>query len=135
MNDRGLGQGIACDPSGCVGRLADGARVAYAQTPAAFEDDCREAVLVVAARAAPPPGCAAMVIGRDTWRAQGALALYRTPGGFAVESARAAEFRSALVAVPARAMRHLPAESLSAVPARSPPRDATPQPEDVEADQ
>jgi hypothetical protein len=88
----------------------------------------------VAARAAPPPGCAAMVIGRDTWRARGAMALYRAPGGFAVESVRPANFDR-----PWSPSRHanaaLPAESPPAVPSRSPPRDATPQPEDVEADQ
>jgi hypothetical protein len=44
-----VGQGIACDASGCIGRLVDGARVAYALMPDAFEDDCREADLVVAA--------------------------------------------------------------------------------------
>jgi competence protein ComEC len=41
VHDHGLGQGIACDASGCVGKLADGTRVAYALTPDAFEDDCR----------------------------------------------------------------------------------------------
>ena len=30
FSDRALGQGIACDPSGCVGRLADGRLVSYA---------------------------------------------------------------------------------------------------------
>jgi hypothetical protein len=75
-----------------------------------------------------------MVIGRDTWRTRGALALYRTPGGFAVESARPMNFDRPWS--PSRhAVAALPAESLSAVPSRSPPRDATPQPEDVEADQ
>jgi hypothetical protein len=32
VKDRALGQGIACDASGCIGRLADGGRVAYALT-------------------------------------------------------------------------------------------------------
>lgn len=44
VKDRGLGQGILCDPSGCVGKLADGALVAYALEPDAFEEDCRRAV-------------------------------------------------------------------------------------------
>ena len=137
VKDRGLGQGIACDASGCVGKLADGARVAYALTPDAFEDDCREAVLVVAARAA-PPDCAATVIGRDLWRARGALALRRTASGFEVESTRAASFDRpwSPAPVPRRANR-VPSggEPSSSAPARTPPRDATPQPEDVEADQ
>jgi hypothetical protein len=38
-----LGQGIACDPFGCTGRLSDGARIAYALTADAFADDCWEA--------------------------------------------------------------------------------------------
>ena len=136
VKDRALGQGIACDASGCVGRLADGARVAYALTTDAFEDDCREAVLVVAARASPPPDCAAMVIGRDTWRARGALALRRTPEGFAIRSVRAADFdRPWSPASPRRRAGKAADEPSAAASARTPPRDATPQPEDIEADQ
>jgi competence protein ComEC len=136
VKDRGLGQGIACDASGCIGGLADGARVAYALTPDAFEDDCREAVLVVAARAPPPPGCAAMVISRDTWRARGALALHRTPEGFAIQSVRAADFdRTWSPASPQRRAGKSADEPSTAALARTPPRDATPQPEDIEADQ
>ena len=41
--DRRLGEGIACDTSGCIGKLADGAVVAYALAPDAFEEDCRRA--------------------------------------------------------------------------------------------
>jgi competence protein ComEC len=81
VKDRGLGQRILCDPSGCIGKLADGALVAYALEPDAFEEDCRRAVLVVAAHDDPPTDCAAMT------------------------------------------------------PSRTPPRDATPQQDDIEADQ
>src|SRR4029077_13054642 len=59
--DRALAQGFACDPDGCVGRLADGAIVAVAKNPAALADDCSRAALVVTARP-PPPDCAAMVV-------------------------------------------------------------------------
>ncbi len=136
VKDRALGQGIACDASGCIGRLADGARVAYALTPEAFEDDCREAVLVVAARAPPPPGCAAMVISRETWRARGALALRRTPGGFAIRSVRAADFdRPWSPASPRRRAGRSADEPSAAASAQTPPHDATPQPKDIEADQ
>jgi competence protein ComEC len=136
VKDHALGQGIVCDASGCVGRLADGARVAYALTADAFEDDCREAVLVVAARVPPPPGCAAAVISRDTWRARGALALRRTPAGFAIESVRAGNFdRPWSPALPLRRATPSADESSAAGSARTPPRDATPQPEDIEADQ
>ena len=33
VHDRGLTQGIACDPSGCIGKLASGGLVAYAVEP------------------------------------------------------------------------------------------------------
>jgi competence protein ComEC len=138
VKDRTLGQGIACDPSGCVGRLADGTRIAYALAPDAFADDCREAALVVAARAPPPPGCAAMVIDSDMWRARGALALRRTPSGFAIDSVRAANFdRPWSPAFPSKqgnaaSAGHGPSPAGAA---SNRPRDATPQPEDIEADQ
>ncbi len=45
VHDRRLGQGIACDASGCIGKLADGGLVAYALEPDAFEDDCARAAL------------------------------------------------------------------------------------------
>lgn len=87
-HDRGLGQGIRCDPSGCIGALADGGLVAYTVEPDAFEDDCRRAKLIIAVHDDPPPGCAAKVIGRETWYDRGALALRRDGAGFVIESAR-----------------------------------------------
>ena len=62
--DPGLGNGISCDPSGCIGKLADGRLIAYALAPDAFEEDCRRATIIVATREA-PPDCAATVIGRS----------------------------------------------------------------------
>ena len=76
VNDKSLGEGIACDPLGCIGKLADGRVVSYAFAPDAFEEDCRRAAIIVATREA-PPDCDATVIGRKQWREQGALALYR----------------------------------------------------------
>lgn len=87
-HDRGLGQGIRCDPSGCIGALADGGLVAYTVEPDAFEDDCRRAKLIIAVHDDPPSGCAAKVIGRETWYDRGALALRRDGAGFVIESAR-----------------------------------------------
>ena len=43
VHDRSVTAGIACDASGCIGRLADGALVAYALSPDAYEEDCRRA--------------------------------------------------------------------------------------------
>ena len=95
VDDHGLGDGIACDPSGCIGKLADGRLVSYALAPDAFEEDCRRAAVIVATRDA-PPDCAAIVIGRKLWRERGALALRRDGSGFVIESRAAAEFRPAL---------------------------------------
>ena len=91
VHDRTLGNGISCDPSGCIGKLADGGVVSYALAPDAFEDDCRRAVLIVTTRD-PPPDCAATVIGRDLWRRRGALALRREGSGFVIEAARPPNF-------------------------------------------
>jgi competence protein ComEC len=133
--DRSLGQGIACDPSGCIGKLADGAMVAHVLEPEAFEEDCRRAVLVIANRD-PPPDCAAMVVTRDLLRNRGALALRRTASGFAIESARPPNFDRPWS--PAPKPRGAPSEtnaSSDIVSAPRAPRDATPRPEDIEADQ
>jgi competence protein ComEC len=75
VHDQGLGQGIACDPSGCIGKLDDGALVAYVLAPDAYNEDCRHAALVFATRGDPPADCRAKVIPRGLWRLRGALAL------------------------------------------------------------
>jgi competence protein ComEC len=91
VRDPGLGTGIACDASGCIGKLGDGRLVSYALAPDAFEEDCRRATVVVATRDA-PRDCAATVIGRSDWRQRGAIALRRDCAGFVLESTRAANF-------------------------------------------
>ena len=131
-HDRGLGQGITCDPSGCIGRLGDGSLVAYDTGADAFEEDCRRAALVLTPREA-PPGCAVPTIGRALWRERGALALYRSGSDFAIEASRPANYDR-----PWAPRRGRPADAASAMsaPASSrAPRDATPKPDDIEADQ
>ena len=86
----------SCDPSGCIGKLGDGAIVAYAVEPEAFEDDCARAAVILAVHDDPPPGCAAKVIGRDIWYGRGALALRRDRAGFVIEFRAAAESRPAM---------------------------------------
>jgi competence protein ComEC len=56
IHDRTLGQGIACDPSGCIGKLGDGRLVAYELAPSALDEDCRRVALLVATRGDPPQG-------------------------------------------------------------------------------
>jgi competence protein ComEC len=125
IHDGTLGNGIACDPSGCIGRLADGSVVAYALAPDAFEDDCQHAALIVAMHD-PPPDCAAMVIGRNDWREHGALALRREGSVFVVDSARPANFD--------RPWAPAPAPPKNAPGKATTPPDATPRPEDIDAD-
>jgi len=134
-NDRSLARGISCDPSGCIGKLAGGGLVAYAVEPDAFEDDCRRASLVIAVHDDAPPGCAAKVIGRDTWYDHGALTARRDGSGFVIESARSKNFDRPWA--PARPQR--PSEGAdngaSSAPNGTAPRDATPTEDDIEADQ
>jgi competence protein ComEC len=86
-NDRAVAAGFACDPDGCVARLADGAAVAVSRTAAAFADDCTRAVLIVTLRIA-PADCAAAVLDRATLRSNGAMALTYRNGRFDTASAR-----------------------------------------------
>ncbi len=135
VRDRTLGDGISCDPSGCIGRLAGGGVVSYALAPDAFEDDCRRAVLIVTPRDA-PPDCAATVVGRNLWRRRGALALRRDSSGFVIEAARPPNFDRPWAPAPRPSQSVASSEADSNVAAsRAPPRDATPRQEDIEADQ
>lgn len=137
VHDRSLGEGIACDASGCIGKLGDGALVAYVTAPDAFEEDCARAILIVTAHE-PPPGCAAFVIGRKLWRTNGALTLRRSGSGFVMGSARPASFDRPWAPAPQRSrLAAATAAGADAAPqtsSRAPPRDATPRPEDIEAD-
>jgi competence protein ComEC len=141
VKDKGLGDGIACDPLGCIGKLADGRAVSYAFAPDAFEEDCRRAAIIVATRDA-PPDCDATVIGRKQWREQGALALYRdrNGSGFTIEPARPLNYDRPWAPRIVRAAANASSQETSGnatapPPAHSPPpRDATPASEDLQAD-
>jgi competence protein ComEC len=138
VNDKGLGEGIACDPLGCVGKLADGQIASYVFAPDAFEEDCRRTAIVVATRDA-PPDCEAIVIGRKQWREQGALALYgnRNGSGFTIEPARALNYdrpwAPRIVPHVASTANVDAAPNTPAVPP-VPVHDATPRSEDLQAD-
>jgi competence protein ComEC len=131
--DKGLGAGIGCDPSGCIGKLDDGRLVSYVMAPDAFEEDYRRAAIIVAIRDA-PPDCDATVIGRRDWRARGALALYRNGGGFVVESARPLNFDRPWAPRAVHATTATNGEARPAMRAATPPRDATPPSEGLQAD-
>ena len=133
-HDRALGEGIACDPAGCIGKLSDGAMVAYDLRPDAFEEDCGHAVLIVTPRSA-PGDCAAQVVGRELWRQRGALSLRRDGAGFAILSARPANYDRPWSPQRVRLIAATEPVSSNSGPTQTAPRDATPKPEDVEADQ
>ncbi len=119
--------------SGCIGKLADGRLVSYVLAPDAFKEDCRRAAVIVATRDE-PPDCAATMIGRSLWRERRALALRRDGGaGFFVESTRPPNFdRPWAPRLPRAASSDTAASPPAAIPA--PPRDATPHPDDLQAD-
>ena len=128
--DPTLGEGIRCDGQGCVARLRDGAFVAIPKTIAAFEEDCRRAVLVVTGRDA-PPGCGTPVIDRQVWRRSGAITLQRRGDGFEMTPSRPPGYdrpwaRAATEAGDAPEPGRAPAATVM-------PRDATPRDEDLEA--
>jgi competence protein ComEC len=124
--DLALPGSIACDVSGCIGRLADGRLVALSLDPSGFAEDCVRAALLVTPRDA-PTGCAATVIDRRMSRANGALALTRAGGTWRIEAARpAGQDRPWARARPQ-------ATTAQPVSRPSPPRDATPRPDDMEA--
>jgi len=138
VNAKGLGEGIACDPLGCIGKLADGRIVSYVLAPDAFEDDCRRAAIIVATRDA-PPDCEAIVIGRKQWREQGALALYRNRNGsgFSIEPARPLNHdRPWAPRAAPHVARTANADAAPNAPAAPPAsmHDVTPRSEDLQAD-
>ncbi len=136
VHDQSLGQGIACDPSGCIGKLAGGGLVSYVLTPDAYEEDCSRAALVVATRGDPPADCHATVIQRALWRQRGALALTRRGNDFIVESARARNLdRPWAPARPARetVVNGFADRGKTAGGDHAP--DPTPHQEDIEADE
>jgi competence protein ComEC len=142
VHDPNLHHGIACDPSGCIGKLADGAMISYVLTPEAYEEDCARAALVVASRGEPPADCRAAVIGRALWRQRGALALRRigTDRGadFVVDSTRPRNFDRPWAPAPVArdtATSVTGNEAAESQGAGRPSRDATPRRDDIEADQ
>jgi competence protein ComEC len=124
--DKELGNGFTCDQIGCIARLADGRLVSHVLSPDAFEEDCTRAAVVVTSREA-SPGCAALVVDRNRWRALGAVSLTQNGMGFALSAARpAGQDRPWARALPAP-------QSVAPTGARPKPRDATPRTEDLEA--
>src|SRR5215472_910339 len=131
--DRTVASGFACDPDGCVGRLADGTAVAVSRTAAAFADDCTRAALIVTLRAA-PGDCAAKLIDRSTLRSSGAMALTYRNGHFEAASARPEGFdRPWTRRRQASRTTAPPSSAVSGIPTTL--RDATPPQPDMDAEE
>jgi competence protein ComEC len=127
-SDASLKQGVTCDEIGCVARLADGTLVALPFAAESFEEDCRRAALVVSQRTA-PPSCLATAIDRTVWQRTGASALYRVGTGWERVVAYPPGYdRPWARAMPAREGETVPSASSAA------PRDATPRPDDLSAE-
>lgn len=125
VTDATLGEGVRCDEAGCTLPLPDGRLVAFAKTLEAFAEDCRRAAAVVSARAA-QRDCAAQLIDRPVWRAQGAMALTRRGDGFEVTPAQPSG-----TARPWSIPMQEKAPAASSI--RRPALDATPRREDLDA--
>jgi competence protein ComEC len=123
--DASLNDSVQCDAVGCIGRLKDGRLVSMALSAEAFGEDCARAAVVVSPREA-PAACAATVVDRYVWRAQGALTLRWTDGRFEQRAARPASYDRPWAPAPRTA-------SESGTTAVTLPRDATPRVEDLEA--
>jgi competence protein ComEC len=99
VKDASLRGGVTCDAAGCIGRLSDGRPVSQALSVEAFAKDCARAAVVVSAQAA-PGACAARLIDRKAWRANGAVALRWTGRSFRAQRRAAARLPAVLGAEP-----------------------------------
>jgi competence protein ComEC len=82
-----LADGVSCDDAGCVVEMGSGGLAAQSLRSDSLSEDCERATLIVTTHQ-PPSDCAASVIDAARLRRQGALALWRKPGGFDVQAAK-----------------------------------------------
>ena len=123
IKDTSLHDGVRCDAVGCIGKLKDGRLVSRALSPEAFAEDCTRAAIVVSPRQA-PGDCAALLIDRKAWRANGAIGLRWTGTRFEQTASRLSGYERP---------RSLPPRATSnTAPVRPAARDATPRSEDLE---
>ncbi len=126
VKDADLHRGVLCDTAGCIGRLADGRLISFVLSAEAFAEDCARAAVVVSRREA-PGACAAILIDRKAWRANGAMALRWTGDRFEQRAAHPPGYQR-----PWARGAGEPADSAQA-PARPATRDATPRVDELEA--
>jgi competence protein ComEC len=126
--DPSLGNGVTCDAIGCVGKLGDGRLVSMILAVEGFAEDCARAAVVLSTREAPSSNCAAKLIDRNFWRTHGAVALRWTGNHFEQTFTYKPDYKRPW-------MRNAAA---TVAGEQAPPRlrspDATPRPEDLNAD-
>jgi competence protein ComEC len=122
--DAVLHEGVLCDAAGCIGHLKDGRLASMALSVEAFAEDCTRAAVVVSAREA-PGHCAATLIDRKLWRANGAIGLRWIDDRFELSAARPADYERPWTRGPRGVNDSLPARAITP--------DATPKTEDLEA--
>jgi competence protein ComEC len=125
-DDKALGEGFRCDPSGCIAKLGDGKLISQVITPDAFDEDCGLAAVVVTSRELPGE-CKALAIDRKVSRGNGAITLRWNGEGFEIKAARPAGLNRPWARGP------VVADETAVAPASAAPRDATPRIEDLEA--
>ena len=123
VKDASLHDGVRCDAVGCIGKLADGRLVSIALSVEAFAEDCARAAVVMSPREA-PGDCAARLIDRKAWRANGAMALRWTGDRFELSAARPPGYE--------RPWARGPRIESEPTAVRPTARDATPRSEDME---
>ncbi len=131
-SDASLADGVSCDDAGCVMEMGSGGLVAQSLRSDALAEDCDRATLIISARQ-PPSDCVASVIDPARLRRQGALALWRKPGGFDVQAAKPRGFDrpwSPAVETDGETDGFIPTR-----PATLRPKDATPSEADLQADE
>ena len=133
-SDKALAAAFTCDDLGCVARLADGRLLAAARHPAALDDDCAHAALVVAAFDVRRNCEAALVIDRQSSLDSGGREIRLTDSGL-VES----RIRPKGIDRPWRPARSEASEGAAASASRAgsaegTPQDATPRAEDLDPD-
>ena len=125
--DKSLAAGLTCDDQGCIGKLRDKSLIAIVKRASAFEEDCRKATVVISGHAA-PGDCRALTIDKQYVRRSGSLALYRVGDSFEITPARPAGYNRPWA--PARSQGNEGQDSGRST--NMLPRDATPNPEDLD---
>ena len=123
--DQSLAEGVRCDESGCVARLADGRPVALSLMADALAEDCEIAAFVVTNRTV-PPHCAAPAIDRNVAQANGASAARWNGNSFVIDSARPKNHQ--------RPWTTKPVQTATSAQPQAPPRDATPRLQDLDVE-